>query len=93
MWHIFIRFSVSRLATLKSMPSLFFFMKISVLIERTNDKQIITLPGKAQVKDLLAKLSLNPVTVLVTRNKTVVIEQTPLKDKDAVKILSVVSGG
>lgn len=68
-------------------------MQISVHIERTKEQKNVELSSKATVKDLLTKLQINPVTVLVTKNKAVIIEQTPLQDKDTVKILSVVSGG
>ena len=68
-------------------------MQVQAFIERTKKTTKIELPAKATVKNLLEKLSLNPVTVLVTRDKKVLIENQELKDKDIVKILSVVSGG
>ncbi|HLC72964.1 MAG TPA: MoaD/ThiS family protein [Candidatus Nanoarchaeia archaeon] len=68
-------------------------MKVQVFIERTKKMTSIDLPAKATVKDIFAKLQLNPVTVLVTRDNAVIIEQTLLKDKDKLTILSVVSGG
>lgn len=42
---------------------------------------------------LLKKLNINPVTVLVVKNGTLVTEDSKLSDKDEIKILSVVSGG
>ncbi len=45
------------------------------------------------VSQLLQKLKLNPATVLVVRNSTLVTESDKLKDADEVKILSVISGG
>ena len=68
-------------------------MKITAYVERTKEKNTLELPAKATVHDLLLKLSLNPVTVLVTCRGKVLIETQPLQDKDEVKILSVVSGG
>ncbi len=68
-------------------------MQVTAFVERTKEKSIVELPAKATVHDLLLKLSLNPVTVLVTRQGNVMIETQPLQDKDEVKILSVVSGG
>ena len=68
-------------------------MQVSVYLERTKEQKTITLTSKAKVKDLLTHLGLNPVVVLVTRDNKVLIEDQELKDKDSVKILSVVSGG
>ncbi|MFH1065025.1 MAG: MoaD/ThiS family protein [Nanoarchaeota archaeon] len=42
---------------------------------------------------LLKKLNINPVTVLVVKNGTLVTEDSKLSEKDNVKILAVVSGG
>lgn len=68
-------------------------MQVQAFIERTKKTTKVELPAKATVKNLLEKLALNPVTVLVTRDNKVLIEHQDLKDKDQVKILSVVSGG
>ena len=68
-------------------------MQIIAHIERTKKTTKVKLPAKATVKHLLEKLAVNPVTVLVTRDSKVLIETQELKDKDTVKILSVVSGG
>lgn len=45
------------------------------------------------VKALLAKLKINPVTVIVVRDKDIVTEEARLKPKDKIRILSVISGG
>lgn len=42
-----------------------------------------------EVKELLAKLKINPVTVLVVRNNKLVPEETKLSSRDQVKILQV----
>ncbi|MBI1973047.1 MoaD/ThiS family protein [Candidatus Woesearchaeota archaeon] len=68
-------------------------MNLTVYIERTKEHKTVELPSKTTVKDLLTKLSLNPVAVLVVREGKVLIEQQALQDKDQLKILSVVSGG
>lgn len=47
----------------------------------------------SSVAELLKKLKINPVTVLVVKNGTLVTEQEKLSAKDEIKILSVVSGG
>ncbi|MBU2638188.1 MAG: MoaD/ThiS family protein [Nanoarchaeota archaeon] len=47
----------------------------------------------ASVNALLKKLNINPVTVLVVKNGTLVTEDAKLSEKDQIKILAVVSGG
>lgn len=45
------------------------------------------------VKALLVKLNINPVTVIVIKNDTLVTLDEKLAAKDNVRILEVVSGG
>ena len=45
------------------------------------------------VKELLQKLSINPVTVIVVKNDELVTLDEKLSNKDNVRILEVVSGG
>lgn len=47
--------------------------------------------GKA--KDLLTELDINPATVVITKNGTLITEEDTLENSDEVKIISVVSGG
>jgi sulfur carrier protein ThiS len=44
-------------------------------------------------KELLKTLKINPETVLLTRNSELITVDDSLKDKDEIKILSVISGG
>ncbi len=64
---------------------------MKVFIERS--KQGVELKFKGKVALLLKKLDLNPETVLVTRNSTLLTEEDVLKDTDEIKLLSVISGG
>jgi len=48
---------------------------------------------KGTVLALLYELKINPETVLVTKNGTLVSEKDRLKDVDIIEILQVVSGG
>ena len=64
---------------------------MEIFIERENAKKNIKFNGK--VSKLLEKLKLNPSAVLVAKNNSLVTEDDELKDKDEVKILSVISGG
>lgn len=64
---------------------------MKVFIERENKNKQIKFKGKVSL--LLRQLKLNPVTVLVARNGSLVAEDDSLSDKDEVKILSVISGG
>ncbi|MBI2650560.1 MoaD/ThiS family protein [Candidatus Woesearchaeota archaeon] len=66
-------------------------MNVSVFIDREN--KTIQLNNISIVSDLLKKLNINPVTVIVSRNNELILEDEKLKDNDEVKILSVISGG
>jgi len=63
---------------------------MKVYIESTGKNVSVKAPSVAA---LLKKLNINPVTVLVVKNRNLVTEDSKLNDKDNVKILSVVSGG
>ncbi len=67
-------------------------MKITVENEREKSTDVVTLEGSS-VSELLRHLQINPETVLVVRENEVLTEDEALKDKDSVKILSVISGG
>lgn len=63
---------------------------MKIHIEQTGKKVNAKAPTVAA---LLKKLNINPVTVLVVKNGTLITEDSKLAEKDKVKILSVVSGG
>ncbi len=63
---------------------------MKIYIESENKSRIVK-PGK--VKDILSSLNINSETVIVVRNDEVVTEDEKLKEKDTIKILSVISGG
>jgi sulfur carrier protein ThiS len=60
-------------------------------IQKTQEHKELAYKGK--VIDLLRMFSLNPETVLVTKNGTLVAEDDMLAEGDHVEILQVVSGG
>jgi sulfur carrier protein ThiS len=64
---------------------------MKVFIEPHNKEVDIEFNGS--VKSLLQKLKINPETVLVTKNNKLLIEADKVKNKDNIKILSVISGG
>ena len=68
-------------------------MKISVCIEREKKCLVVDLKPGSTVKDLIKELKINPVTVVISKNKEIVTELAKLKDKDSVEFLSVVGGG
>jgi sulfur carrier protein ThiS len=68
-------------------------MKIQVKIQRTNESKIVDISNGSTVYQVLNKIEINFTTVLVTRNKEVITEDTQLKDKDILELLSVISGG
>ena len=68
-------------------------IKISVFIDRENKNTALELSNGSMVADLLKKLNINPVTVIVSRDNVLILEDEKLKDNDEIKILSVISGG
>ena len=68
-------------------------MRINVFFDRENKKEGIELEEKSSVGELLSLLKINPVTVLVVKNKEIVLQDELLSNNDEIKILSVVSGG
>jgi thiamine biosynthesis protein ThiS len=67
-------------------------MNITVTREKEQTTEDISF-AKETVNDLLTQLSINPETVLVTRNGTVLTGSHSLQNNDRVEILSVISGG
>jgi len=68
-------------------------INISVFIDRENKNTIIELNKNSIVADLLKNLNINPVTVLVTKNNELILEEEKLNENDEIRILSVISGG
>ena len=68
-------------------------MKLKVFYDRENSEKILQLEGSIKVKELLKKMNINPVTVIVSKNNSIITEDESLGDKDDIKIISVISGG
>ncbi|MBI2542125.1 MoaD/ThiS family protein [Candidatus Woesearchaeota archaeon] len=68
-------------------------LRISVFIDRESRNAKLELSRNSAVADLLKKLKINPITVIVSRNNELILEDEKLNDKDEIKILSVISGG
>ena len=68
-------------------------MKLKIFYDRENKEKTIILGDNLTVKDLLARLNINPVTVIVSKNKEIILEDEKLKENDDIKIISVISGG
>jgi thiamine biosynthesis protein ThiS len=73
--------------------SLIKMINVNVFIDRENKNTKLELDTNSVVSDLLKKLNINPVTVIVSRNNELILEEEELNDNDEVKILSVISGG
>lgn len=56
------------------------------------DGKDVEVDGKT-VADFLSSASINPETVLVVRNKEVLLESDELKDGDRLELVKVISGG
>ena len=68
-------------------------INISVYIDRENKNTKLELEKNSAVLDLLKELKINPVTVIVSRNNELILEDEKLNNNDEIKILSVISGG
>ena len=68
-------------------------MKIKVSYDRESKEKMIELANNSSVKDLLVKIEMNPVVVIVSRDDNIITEDEKLKDKDEIKLISVISGG
>ena len=68
-------------------------MNISAYVEKEQKTKAVALREGALVKDLLSELGVNPVTVIVSRNNELMVDDDELNDGDSIKILSVISGG
>ena len=68
-------------------------MQINVFYDREKKEKDIELDENPSVKDLLAKMNINPVTVIVSKDDNIILENENLKDKDKIRIISVISGG
>ncbi len=67
-------------------------MELQITLEQEQRTFTHTSQG-ATVADLLQELTINPETVLVVRSNDVLTEDDTINDKDALEILSVISGG
>ena len=68
-------------------------MKIKVFCGRENKEKEVEIGSSTTVKGLLKKMDINPVTVIVSKNNGIVMEDEKLNEKDYIKIISVISGG
>jgi len=67
-------------------------MNITIKQERTSTIEKISFHGKT-VQDLLKQLNINPETIIILKNNTIITEDELLKNNDKLEFLSVVSGG
>ena len=58
-----------------------------------NPRREVEMPGPVRVSKLLESLGINPESVLVIRNDTLVTHDERLEDPDTVEIRPVISGG
>lgn len=58
-----------------------------------NPRREVEVPGPMRVSALLAKLAVNPESVLVIKGDTLVTREDHLDDADTVEIRPVISGG
>jgi sulfur carrier protein len=58
-----------------------------------NPRREVDMPGPVRVSKLLETLGINPETVLVIRNNTLVTHDVRLEEPDTIEIRPVISGG
>jgi sulfur carrier protein ThiS len=58
-----------------------------------NPEREVEVAGPKRVKQLLAELGVNPDTVLVIRQKTLITREDRIEDADEIEIRPVISGG
>ena len=68
-------------------------MQINVFYDREKVEKNIELDENSSIKDLLAKMNINPVTVIVSKDNNIITEDEKINDKDKIKLISVISGG
>ncbi|MBI2005466.1 MAG: MoaD/ThiS family protein [Candidatus Aenigmarchaeota archaeon] len=68
-------------------------INVKIFVDRENRNKAIEFDNNATVSNLLKKLDINPVTVIVSRNNELILEDEKLKNNDEIRILSVISGG
>lgn len=68
-------------------------IKVSVFIDKEGRNAKLELENGSAVADLLTKLNINPVTVIVSRNNELILEDEKLGNNNEIRILSVISGG
>ena len=68
-------------------------IKLDIFIDRGDINKKLEMEHGAVVSDLLERLGINPVSVIVSRNSELILQDEKLKNNDKIKILSVISGG
>jgi sulfur carrier protein ThiS len=58
-----------------------------------NPDREVQIAGPKRVREVLAELGVNPDTVLVIRERTLVTREAHLDDKDEIEVRPVISGG
>ncbi len=56
-------------------------------------KQEWELEGEYTVRQAIKKVGLNPESVLAVRDGELIVENTPLRDGDEIRLVAVISGG
>jgi len=64
--------------------------KLKVFVERENKTHDVE---AKTIEEILEKLKINPETIIITRNDELITIDAKIKEKDEIKLLSVISGG
>jgi sulfur carrier protein ThiS len=66
-------------------------MKVEVSLQEK--KRVINLPNESTLKELIKKLDLLPEAAIVVTEGIVIPSDTPLRDRQKLRIIRVASGG
>jgi len=66
-------------------------MEVTIVV--SGEEKDINLVKGETVSDVLKKAEINPETVIVKKNKTIIPDDEEVKDGDTLYVLKVVSGG
>lgn len=64
-----------------------------VKVKLRNPDREVDVAGSKRVRDVLAELSIDPDTVLVIREGSLLTREDGVKDEDTIEIRPVISGG
>ena len=66
-------------------------MKVNVIFR--GKKKVLDLAKDSKVNEIFSSLDINPETVIIKRDKEIILEDEILKDSDNIELVRIISGG